>query len=103
MDRRRASEIKGGVDFAIIAIREDEYEAILRRFPARELCTGRNRTYTTLARVNLPDGAFNTVACAPSIEQGRSRSGRRSGHDRGSRSKRAPPGRNRRCRARLPR
>lgn len=57
------------VDFAVMAIREDEYTAVLERFPVQELCLGKNRTYT-LTRLQFQDGATYLVSCAPSIEQG---------------------------------
>ena len=39
-----AAELKGKVDFGIITIREDEFEAVLQRFPGKvgvvEMCHG---------------------------------------------------------------
>jgi hypothetical protein len=36
-------DIKGQVDFAIITIREDEFKAILQRFPPDDLIDGQRR------------------------------------------------------------
>lgn len=63
------SEIKGLVDVAIIAVREDEYDAVLLRFPSEQLYPAKNRIYS-LSRIALPDGTHSLVACATSIEQG---------------------------------
>lgn len=64
----RAEDLKGTVDFAIITIREDEFLAVLQRFPNQEDVKG-NRTYS-LTRVELPGGGRYTVVTAKSIEQG---------------------------------
>ena len=37
--------IKGTIDFAVIAIRDDEYKAFLARFPVESKHVGPNRTY----------------------------------------------------------
>src|SRR6266571_2272281 len=64
----RSEEIKGKVDFAIITIREDEYRAVLLRFPREDDIVG-NRTYT-LSRVQLADEEQYIVATARCIDQG---------------------------------
>lgn len=41
----KASDIRGKVDFGIITVREDEFEAVLRRFPHHDDAVGGERTY----------------------------------------------------------
>jgi nucleoside phosphorylase len=62
------TEVKGKVDFGIITIREDEFEAVLRRFPEAGRVSGR-RQYN-LRRVELAGGASYLVAVLRCIEQG---------------------------------
>ncbi|MFP2929017.1 hypothetical protein ACLESO_28220 [Pyxidicoccus sp. 3LG] len=60
--------MKGKVDCGIITIREDEFEAVLARFPVAERVTG-HRQYN-LSRVALPGGGSYLVAVLRCIEQG---------------------------------
>jgi tetratricopeptide (TPR) repeat protein/nucleoside phosphorylase len=62
------SELKGKVDFGIITIREDEFAAVLARFPPISRVTGR-RQYN-LHRVPLTGGGSYLVAVVRCIEQG---------------------------------
>lgn len=62
------AEIKGQVSFAAITVREDEYVAVLKRFPSKQLVQG-NRLYS-LSWIEIADGTDCLVACAPCIEQG---------------------------------
>lgn len=64
----RLADVKGKVDFGIITIREDEFEAVLHRFPAAGRVSGR-RQYN-LRRVELPGGGSYLVAVLRCIEQG---------------------------------
>ncbi len=61
-------DVRGKVDFGIITIREDEFEAVLARFPAAGRVTGR-RQYN-LRRVTLPGGGSYLVSVVRCIEQG---------------------------------
>jgi nucleoside phosphorylase len=61
--------LKGKVDFAIITIREDEYKAVLKRFPIERIYKGTNRSYS-IGRVVLADNHYYLVAVVRSIEQG---------------------------------
>jgi nucleoside phosphorylase len=62
------SDVKGKVDFGIITIREDEFEAVLERLPKYARVTGR-RQYN-LRRVELPGGEAYLVAVIRCVEQG---------------------------------
>ncbi|WP_224372649.1 protein kinase domain-containing protein [Hyalangium versicolor] len=62
------TEVKGKVDFGIITIREDEFEAVLQRFPEAGRVSGQ-RQYN-LRRVELTGGASYLVAVLRCIEQG---------------------------------
>ncbi len=58
------SELKGKVDFGIITIREDEFEAILQRLPTEQLVTG-SQTYaiSRLKTVNEDEYIIASVRC----------------------------------------
>jgi len=60
--------VKGTVDFGILTIREDEFEAVLERFSPFETIKGR-RAYN-LHRLALPSGGSYLVAVVRCIEQG---------------------------------
>jgi len=62
------ANVKGKVDFAILTIREDEFDAVLERFPPFETLQGR-RMYN-LHRLDLPAGGSYLVAMVRCIEQG---------------------------------
>jgi nucleoside phosphorylase/DNA-binding NarL/FixJ family response regulator len=66
----RASRItiKGKIDFAIITIREDEFRAVLKRFPHEESVEG-NRRYA-ISHVEAFDSKHYTVAIGRTPEQG---------------------------------
>src|SRR5262245_34054316 len=63
-------EVKGKIDFAIITVREDEFKAVLERFPAGQDVEGR-RTYS-LTRLPVSEDSEYLIATARSIEQGES-------------------------------
>lgn len=62
--RANISELKGRVDFGVITIREDEFEAVLQRLPTEQLVTGR-QTYAVsrLKTVNEDDYVIASVRC----------------------------------------
>lgn len=66
-----AEEIKGTVDFALIAIREDEFEAALQFFPLTGEFKGKNRTYE-ISDFKTSDGTIYRAALFCSTEQGHS-------------------------------
>jgi predicted nucleotide-binding protein/nucleoside phosphorylase len=61
-------DVQGKVDFGIITIREDEFEAVLTRFPAAGRVAGRR--HYNLCRVDLPGGGSYLGAVLRCIEQG---------------------------------
>jgi nucleoside phosphorylase len=63
-NRTDISELKSKVDFGIITIREDEFEAILQRLPTEELVTG-SQTYaiSRLKTVNEDEYVIASVRC----------------------------------------
>ncbi|MDC0747908.1 phosphorylase family protein [Polyangium mundeleinium] len=61
-------DVKGKVDFGILTIREDEFDAVLERFPPFTHVKGR-RVYN-LHRLELPAGGSYLVAVVRCIEQG---------------------------------
>lgn len=62
-------DVKGKIDFGILTIREDEFEAVLHHLPNDDgIVTGR-RIYN-IRRVDLPTGDFYRVAVIRCIEQG---------------------------------
>src|SRR5207249_3220492 len=65
-----AKELRGRIDFAILAIREDEFRAVLRFFPPSGRAVGR-RTYE-IASFETNDGTLYKVALLRSHEQGHS-------------------------------
>src|SRR5262249_42885228 len=64
-------EVKGHVDFGILALREDELRAVLRRFPDK-LGDGRaqGRRIYNLRALALPGGGAYTLAIVRCVEQG---------------------------------
>ena len=63
------SDLKGKVDFGIITIREDEFEAVLQRFPDRLGVVSGRRLYN-LRRLAISDGREYTVAIVRCAAQG---------------------------------
>jgi nucleoside phosphorylase len=63
------SAINGKVDVGIITVREDEFRAVLKRFPARSLVRGGSQFYQ-YARVGPPAGPELGVAVVRCLEQG---------------------------------
>jgi nucleoside phosphorylase len=61
-------EIRGQVDFGILTIREDEFQAILDRFP--KLCVVEARRRYRIRRLPLENGEFYTIAVVRCTEQG---------------------------------
>lgn len=64
----KLADVKGKVDFGIVTIREDEFAAVLERFPPSDRVSGQ-REYN-LCRVDLPGGDSYLVAALRCIEQG---------------------------------
>ncbi|WP_224248150.1 TIR domain-containing protein [Hyalangium gracile] len=62
------NEVKGKVDFGIITIREDEFEAVLARFPSVGRVSGRR--HYNLRQVDFPGGDSYLIAVLRCIEQG---------------------------------
>lgn len=62
------TEAKGRIDFALLTIREDEFSAVLQRFPPAAILTGlRQYNLSTLRTINGRNYLVATVRC---IEQG---------------------------------
>ncbi|WP_272009256.1 dynamin family protein [Nannocystis radixulma] len=59
-------ELKGKIDFAIMTIREDEFEAVLDRFPANGKAIGQR--HYNICRANLANGEHYLVAVIRCIE-----------------------------------
>lgn len=58
------AELKNKVDFGIITIREDEFEAVLQRLPLEELVTGRQRyAMSRLKTVSDDEYVIASVRC----------------------------------------
>jgi nucleoside phosphorylase len=64
----KASEIRGLVDFGIITIREDEFEAVLQRFP--KSATARGRRLYNVSQIQARSGESYTTAAIRVLEQG---------------------------------
>ncbi len=64
-----AKTLKKATQIGIIAIRSDEFSAVLEHFPERRSAEGRNRFYEH-ARIPVRDGAEIGVAITKSFEQG---------------------------------
>jgi nucleoside phosphorylase len=64
----KIADIKGKVDFGIITIRQDEYEAVLQRLPTESIATGR-QTYA-LSRVMTSNDDEYLIASVRCPEQG---------------------------------
>jgi predicted nucleotide-binding protein/nucleoside phosphorylase len=62
------TEVQGKVDFGIITVREDEFEAVLARFPSTGRVSGRR--HYNLCQVDLPGGGSYLGAVLRCIEQG---------------------------------
>lgn len=62
------AELKGKVDIGIITIREDEYEAILQRFPTEHFATG-HQTYS-ISKFPTSVGDEYLIASVRCPEQG---------------------------------
>src|SRR5215210_7565227 len=70
--RANVAEYKDKVDFGIITIREDEWEALLQRIPREELAVGR-QTYaiSRLQTINEDEYVIASVRCPePGNNQG---------------------------------
>jgi nucleoside phosphorylase len=64
-----SDELIDTIDFALIAIREDEFEAVLKFFPPTAVAKGKQRTYE-IADFLTNDGTLYRAAIVRSIEQG---------------------------------
>jgi nucleoside phosphorylase len=62
------TELKGKVDFGIITIREDEFDAVLQRLPFIQLVTGRQR-YAVSKLKTVSDDEY-VIACVRCLEPG---------------------------------
>lgn len=69
IERLLAKDIKGSVDFALIAIREDEFEAVLHYFPPTAEAEGEHRTYE-ISDFQTAEGSIYRAAILRSLEQG---------------------------------
>ncbi|MEX0612120.1 MAG: hypothetical protein WD229_08360, partial [Pirellulales bacterium] len=67
----RVNRIRGRIDFLVITIREDEFEAVLKRFSPRLPVIGGRQSYE-YCRMKRPDGLPVTVAVVRAIDQGQS-------------------------------
>jgi hypothetical protein len=63
------SEIRGRIDFGILTIRDDEFEAVLDRFPEDVGLVSGRREYN-VRRLDLGGGDAYTVAIVRCLEQG---------------------------------
>src|SRR5262245_17540143 len=63
--------IRGRIDFAVITILEEEFEAVLRRFEPRNPVVGGRQSYE-YCRLRRSDGRFVTVAIVRAFDQGQS-------------------------------
>jgi nucleoside phosphorylase len=63
-----AMDLKGKTDFGIITIREDEFEAVLNRFPVESTVVGRQRY--AISRLRTVSEDEYTIACVRCLEQG---------------------------------
>ena len=61
-------DLKGCVDFGIITIREDEFEAVLDRFPKLDVVVARRRY--RIRQLALSDGTAYKIAVVRCAEQG---------------------------------
>jgi nucleoside phosphorylase len=66
--QRIDSPYKGKIDFGILTIRQDENDAVLRRFP-KLACEDRQRRYR-IRTPDLPGGGAYTLAVVRCLEQG---------------------------------
>lgn len=67
-ESKQATQVKGKVDFGIITIREDEFQAVLNRLPTHETLVGRQRyALSRLKTVSDDEYLIATVRC---LEQG---------------------------------
>lgn len=71
IEQLSAESIKGSVDFALIAIREDEFAAVLHYFPSNAEVKGQHRTYE-ISDFETVDGSTYRAALLRSLEQGHS-------------------------------
>lgn len=62
------SELKSKIDFGIITVRQDEFEAVLRRFPPRKSIEGRRRY--AISSLTIANGEEYAIAMVRCPEQG---------------------------------
>src|SRR5262245_5179011 len=62
------SDVKGRIDFGILTIREDEFEAVLHRLPALGIVAARRRY--RIRRLPLGTDESYTIATLRCVEQG---------------------------------
>ena len=63
------TQVRGQVDYAVVTIREDEFEAALRRFSPRQPVAGGKQIYE-YAHYRTADGNTVGIAVVRSLEQG---------------------------------
>lgn len=68
MEKVDVKGVKGKIDFGIITIREDEFEAVLQRFPPKYKAEG-NRIYN-ISLLQLPNDEYYQIAIVRCTEQG---------------------------------
>ena len=61
IERLSAENVRGSVDFALIAIREDEFAAVLHYFPPTKEAKGQLRSYE-IADFETADGSIYRAA-----------------------------------------
>lgn len=71
MQTIRISQIKGRIDFAIIAVLQEEYQAVLDRFPGRIPVVGGRQNYE-FCKIHTGDGRIALVAIVRCPDQGHS-------------------------------
>lgn len=67
-ESKQATQVKGKVDFGIITIREDEFQAVLTRLPTHETRVGRQRY--ALSRLKTVSDDEYLIASVRCLEQG---------------------------------
>ena len=67
----RVNRLHGRIDFLVITIREDEFEAVLKHFSPRLPVIGGRQGYE-YCRLKCPDGRYVNVAVVRAIDQGQS-------------------------------
>jgi nucleoside phosphorylase len=64
-------DVRGTVEFAIVTVRQDEFDAVLKRLEGREPVRGGKQQYE-ICRIRATDGVERVVAAVRQLEQGHS-------------------------------